>query len=286
MEKQLGIWEDTQIQGLIKIVDVVHEEGCNIFVQIHHAGVVGISKTPMCPSNYKYENHQGTKITGHEMTLEDIHLIQIDFIQAGRRAYEVGYDGIELHGCHQYLISQFFSGNVNKRKDEYGLQPEKFTIEIIDGIRKITPADFVVGIRLGGFEPTLEDGINNAVILEQHGIDFLDISYGFQLEHQPYAPEGYPFKDIIYAAKRIKESVSVPVFAANGITSPEMAESILQETKVDVIDIGRGFLVNSNWGNDAKEGKDTGKCLHCKSCKRFLDPEMCAGKILFNRKLG
>ena len=136
MEKQLGIWEDTQIQGLIKIVDVVHEEGCNIFVQIHQAGVVGISKTPMCPSNYQYENHQGTKITGyemtgHEMTLEDIHLIQMDFIQAGGRAYEAGYDGIELHGCHQYLISQYFNGNVNKERMNKGFNQKSLQSKLL-----------------------------------------------------------------------------------------------------------------------------------------------------------
>lgn len=284
MHNQLGIWHNQQIKGLKTIVNAVHEEECHIFIQIHHAGVVGISKEPMCPSDYKYKNSQGNEIAGYEMTILDIQSIQADFIEAGRRAYEAGYDGVELHGCHNYLISQFLNSRVNKRADDYGVQPEKFVIEIIDKIREVTSNDFVIGVRLGGFEPTLGDGINHAKILEKHGVDFLDISYGFQLEHEPYVPEGYPFADIIYAAKKIKEAVSIPVFAANGITSPEMAEAILQETKVDMIDIGRGFLVNSNWGNDAKYGKDTGKCLHCSACKRYVDAELCAGKILFNKK--
>jgi len=253
MDRQLGIWDDTQIEGLKKISDSVHDEGCHIFLQIHHAGVIGISKDPMCPSDYNYVNNKGMKITGHEMTLADIHSIQSDFIEAGRRAFAAGYDGIELHGCHQYLISQFFNRRVNKRTDEYGVNPEKFTIEIINGIRKITPENFIVGIRLGCFEPTLEDGINHAKILEQNGIDFLDISYGFQMEHQPYSPDGYPYQDIIYAAKKIKEAVSVPVFAVGGIRTPETAESVLEETKVDIVDIGRGSLKNLNWANDAKK---------------------------------
>jgi 2,4-dienoyl-CoA reductase-like NADH-dependent reductase (Old Yellow Enzyme family) len=164
------------------------------------------------------------------------------------------------------------------------MYPEKFTIEIIDGIRKITPENFVIGIRLGGFEPTLDDGISHAKLLEQNGIDFLNISYGFQMEHQPYTPDGFPYQDIIYAAKKIKQAVSVPVFAVGGITSPEMAASVLEETKVDMVDIGRGFLVNPNWANDAENGKDTGKCLHCKVCKRFGNTEKCAGKILFSRQ--
>jgi len=252
MDRQLGVWDDTQIDGLKKISDSVHDEGCHIFLQIHHAGVVGISKDPMCPSDYSYINNQGMKIIGHEMTLADIHSIQSDFIEAGKRAFAAGYDGIELHGCHQYLISQFFNRRVNKRTDEYGLHPEKFTIEIINGIRKITPENFIIGIRLGCFEPTLDDGINHAKILEQNGIDFLDISYGFQMEHQPYSPDGYPYQDIIYAAKKIKKAVSVPVFAVGGISTPELAESILEETKVDIVDIGRASLTNPNWANDAK----------------------------------
>ena len=253
MDRQLGIWDDTQIEGLKKISDSVHDEGCHIFLQIHHAGVIGISKDPMCPSDYNYVNNKGMEITGHEMTLADIHSIQSDFIEAGRRAFAAGYDGIELHGCHQYLISQFFNRRVNQRTDEYGVNPEKFTIEIINGIRKITPENFIVGIRLGCFEPTLEDGVKHAKILEQQGIDFLDISYGFQMEHQPSSPDGYPYQDIIYAAKKIKEAVSVPVFAVGGIRTPETAESVLEETKVDIVDIGRASLTNPNWANDAKK---------------------------------
>jgi 2,4-dienoyl-CoA reductase-like NADH-dependent reductase (Old Yellow Enzyme family) len=158
---QLGIWEDGQIEGLKKIVDVVHEEDCKIFIQIHHAGVVGVSENPLCPSPYKFRD-----TVGKEMTIEDIKAIQKDFIEAARRAYEAGYDGIELHGCHSYLICQFFNKKVNMRNDEYGANREKFVLEILEGIRKITPKEFIVGIRLGGFEPTIEDGINHAKILE------------------------------------------------------------------------------------------------------------------------
>ena len=95
-EKQLGIWKDDQIEGLKSIVNAVHEEGCPIFVQIHHAGVVGISENPLCPSAYEYKNPTKT-VVGHEMTIENIKSIQNDYIEAAIRAYEAGYDGIELH---------------------------------------------------------------------------------------------------------------------------------------------------------------------------------------------
>ena len=282
MEKQLGIWEDAQIQGLKSIVDAVHEENCPIFIQIHHAGVVGISKDPICPSPYEYKNYAGT-VASHEMTREDIKSIQNDFIEATRRAYEAGYDGVELHGCHAYLISQFLNKKVNKRTDEYGKNPEKFVIEIIEGIRKVTPSEFVVGIRLGGFEPTIEDGIHYAKVLEKNGIDFLDISYGFMSEQEMHVDEEYKYSNAVYAAQKIKEEVSIPVFAVNGINSAELAEEILNETNVDIVDIAKGFLINPNWANDAKEGKDTGKCLNCAKCMWFGQSKVCAGKVLFER---
>ena len=113
LEKQLGIWKDDQIEGLKSIVDAVHEEGCPIFIQIHHAGVVGISEDPLCPSPYEFKNYAGS-VVGHEMTSDDIKSIQNDFTSAAIRAYKAGYDGVELHGCHAYLLSQFLNKKVNK----------------------------------------------------------------------------------------------------------------------------------------------------------------------------
>ncbi|MHC1685050.1 MAG: NADH:flavin oxidoreductase [Clostridiaceae bacterium] len=282
-KRQLGIWQDDQVEGLKSIVDTVHAEDCKIFIQIHHAGVTGISENPLCPSPYEY-NSFGKTVVGCEMTTEDINSVQNDFIQAARRAYEAGYDGIELHGCHGYLISQFLNKRVNKRTDEYGKTPEKFVIEILDGIRKVTPEEFIVGIRLGGFEPTIEDGLHYAKVLENNGIDFLDVSYGFFSEQEIHVSEEYKYSQAVYAAEKIKEEVSVPVFAVNKISSAEVAEEILNKTNVDIVDIGKGVLINPNWANDAKEGKDTGKCLYCAKCMWFGQSKVCSGKVIFEKK--
>ena len=189
----------------------------------------------------------------------------------------------QFHACHSYLISQFLNRKVNRRDDLYGQHPELFALEIIHGIRQQTPPDFVIGIRLGGFEPTLADGIEYARIFEESGVDFLDISYGFVQESTPTVPKDYPFKDIIYAAQKIKEAVSIPVFAVNGINSPELADEILEKTNVDMVDIGRGTLVNYNWANDAKAGRDVGTCLYCKTCMWRVDPMKCPGKLKHQR---
>lgn len=281
--KQLGIWEDDQMEGLKEIVDAVHAEDSKIFIQIHHAGVVGISENPICPSSYEYKKLDKTVI-GREMTNEDIKSVQKDFIEAARRAYEAGYDGIELHGCHGYLISQFLNKKVNTRTDEYGVNPEKFVSEIMEGIRKITPEEFIVGIRLAGFEPALEDGIGNAKVLDKIGIDFFDISYGFSNEQDINVSEDYKFSNAVYAAEIIKKEVSVPVFGVNKINSAEIAEEILNETGIDMVDIGKGTLINPNWANDASEGKSTGKCINCAKCVWFAsNGAACPAKVIYER---
>lgn len=284
MDRQLGIWQDDQVEGLRQIVQAVHEHNCAIFAQLHHAGVVGISEHPICPDDYTYTQGEHVVKVGRRMTLDEIHAVQDAFVAAAVRAYRAGYDGVELHGCHQYLICQFLNAKVNQRPDEYGTDRMRFVREILTRIRQEVPEDFVVGIRLGGFEPTLEDAVSHAVQLEQMGIDFIDVSYGFQREQQPSCPEGYPFLDIIYAAEIIRQSVNIPVFAANGITSPDMANQVLERTGAALVGIGRGFIVNPNWMTDAIAQRNTGKCLHCKQCRLYDAPEKCPGKILFRRQ--
>ncbi|TCL56294.1 2,4-dienoyl-CoA reductase-like NADH-dependent reductase (Old Yellow Enzyme family) [Kineothrix alysoides] len=276
-DTQLGIWEDGQMEGLKKITEAVHRHETPILVQIHHAGVVGFAEKVVCPGDYEYMV-KGQLKKVHKLTIEELHAIQQDFVTAARRASLAGYDGVELHACHSYLISQFLNRGVNHRDDRYGQEPELFALEIIREIRRQTPPDFIIGIRLGGFEPALEDGIAFARIFEESGVDFLDVSYGFVQETTPVVPKDYPFKDIIYAAQKMKEAVSIPVFAVNGINNPELADKILEQTNVDMVDIGRGTLVNYNWANDAKEGRDVGTCLYCKTCMWRVDPMKCPGK--------
>lgn len=281
-ENQLGIWEDGQIEGLKRIVDAVHQENCPILVQIHHAGGVAVGDTLLAPSDYTCMK-KGILKEAKAMSATQIEMVKQHFIDAGIRAYQAGYDGVELHGCHSFLLSQFLNRRVNRREDAYGTHPEQLIISIMDAIRKRTDENFIIGIRLGAFEPTLADGIKHAKQLEAAGIDFIDVSYGFSLEHEPYVEAEYPFNDLIYAAHQIRKNVSVPVFAVQKITSGEQAEAILKHTKVAMCDIGRGTLVNYNWANDVKANRDPGTCLYCKECMWRKDPGLCVGRKLLNR---
>lgn len=282
---QLGIWSDEQIPGLRAITDAVHEEKCPIFVQLHHAGVVSIGADTLCPSDYAFETPRGGFKRGREMTKDEIFRIRDAFIAGAVRAEKAGYDGVELHGCHGYLLCQFLNNRVNRRTDEYGA-PMTLVLEILKGIRASVSRDFVVGIRLGAFEPALADGIAHAKALEQAGIQFLDVSYGFAAESDPTAPGDPAILDVIRGAGEIQKAVSVPVFAVNSIRTPEQAREILEKTGVTMVDIGRSALVDPAWPNKARAGQQPGKCLGCKVCQWRIDREKCPGRLLLRRQEG
>lgn len=289
---QPGIWSDDHIPGLRRVVEAVHEAGTPVFVQLHHGGIMSaVGKRP-CPSAYVFRQNpekEGqkaamkiTEVTGEEMSLQEIWQIRQDFIEAGRRAYEAGYDGVELHSCHSYLLCQFLNKNVNRRSDAYG-DGLLLVREIMEGIRRITGPEFVIGIRLGAFEPTLADGIAHAKALADMGMEFIDVSYGFSGEMDFTVPGDAELLPVIRAAGAIRAAVCIPVFAVDSIRTPEKAEEILKKIGVDMVDVGRSALVDPQWPNKALGGETPGACIGCKSCQWRMDEEKCPGRILLRR---
>ncbi|MCF0108611.1 MAG: NADH:flavin oxidoreductase [Erysipelotrichaceae bacterium] len=277
---QMGIWSDEHVEGLKKITEAVHEAGGKIIIQIHHAGILSTTTDDLVSaSDYTIEK-RGKSYTARAMSTEEVEQTVDDFIKAAHRAYAAGYDGIELHGCHSYLLSQFFNKRLNKRTDRYA-DPLVLVQEIMDGIKDL---DFVKGIRLGCFEPTLEDGIAHARALEAMGMEFLDISGGFGFDCDETVPQDWKYTEYVYGAMKIKEKVNIPVFAVNGIETAEQAEAILQETGVDMVDIGRCSLVDPAWADHALTGQKTGKCLHCPNCYFYGNAKACAGKLMMKKQ--
>ena len=266
---QLGLWNDGHIENMIQITKAVHNTGGIIFAQIQHSGVRSF-KESVGPSVYTLPGFFEAK-TSRPLTVEEIEAIQNQYADAALRAKKAGYDGVELHGTHGYLLSNFFNYNANRRQDRYGQDVSLFAFEIIRKIRASVGENYIVGIRIGGFEPTLEAGVSNALRMVQAGADFLDVSFGEDSNPVNVVPKEYPFEVPIYAAQEIKKRVSVPVFGVYRITNPALAERILQSADLDMVDIGRGVLVNPNWANDAKEGRDVGCCLDCKICQWRVD---------------
>ena len=275
--RQLGLWSEAQVPGLRQLTDRVHAQGCPIFVQLHHAGVVGLGPERLCPDRYEYHGKDGS-VMGQKMTSAQIAEVREAFIRAGRRAWEAGYDGVELHGCHSYLLCQFLNRRVNRRTDRYGERPETLLLEVIEGIREKTSPDFVIGVRLGGFEPTLADALEHARTLEQGGVQFFDVSYGFAGEMDKTAPGDLSLPDTVRAADAIAEAVRVPVFAVGGIRLPQDGERVLEQTRVRMVDVGRSALVDPQWPNKAAAGILPGKCLDCRVCQWRIDPSCCPGR--------
>jgi 2,4-dienoyl-CoA reductase-like NADH-dependent reductase (Old Yellow Enzyme family) len=207
-------------------------------------------------------------------------LVQLreDFINAAERVKKAGFDGIELHGAHGYLLNQFSSPQVNKREDGYGGDISgrlRLAGEIITGIRQRLGSDFIICCRMGGNEPSLEDGVRIAMELERLGVDMLHVSASGFSENKPAVPEGFPYNWIVYCGVEIKRHVSVPVIAVNEIKTPERAAFLIENNLADFAAIGKDLLADPEWANKARESRSISSCLSCRPCKWFTIPEKC-----------
>lgn len=274
---QPGIWSDDHIEGLSRIAEACHKHGAVVLVQIHHAG----SKTPrtVAETAVAPSDHVTNKINARALTIDEIKNIQKDFVAAARRAEKAGFDGIELHGAHSYLINQFMSPLTNKRTDEYGGSLEnraKFAIEIISAIKKEVANDFIIDYRMGGNEPTLKEGIEVAKLLEKAGVDMLHVSAGIASPELPQPPEGFPYNWIVYVGTEVKKHVNVPVVVVNDIRTPERAAYLIDNSMADLVAIGRGQLADHNWTRHAMENEAIVDCLKCRpKCSWFSNGKKC-----------
>lgn len=276
-EGQLGIWSDEYIEGLSKLTQVCHKHGAKVVLQIHHAGLrapQAVSEDTVSSSDY-----MDGKVSARAMTKEELHAVQKDFVDAAVRAQKAGFDGIELHGAHSYLMTQFFSAKVNHRTDEYGGNFDnrlRFTTEIVHSIKQKVDNSFVIGIRMGCNENDLETSIDMAKKFEAIGMDYLHISTGF--DNTPITeeiPEGFPCNWIVYGASKIKERVTIPVIAVNSIKTREQALYLIEHNLVDFVAVGRPQLADYNFANHIKEGSGVVECLGCKPCKWFSNGNHC-----------
>jgi NADPH2 dehydrogenase len=285
---QLGLWADTQIPGFKKIADACHQFGAVVLVQLHHAGMAvaaGITKNIIAPSDYfGAVRPGGMEINAREISQEEIRTIQNDFVAASIRAKKAGLDGIELHGAHGYLISQFLSSLVNQRNDAYGgnlLKRTRFVKEIITGARRSCGNDFIIDCRMGCNEPNLADGIAIAQELEKAGVDLLHVSSGMnniikgEAKILVSVPPGFDYNWICYGGTQVKQKVKVPVIVCNGIRTPERAAYLIENGLADFSAIGKSMLVDAEWANKAQRKEQPTPCLECQPCAHFRNESRC-----------
>ncbi len=256
-EGQLSVADDGVVDGLKSLAGTIQRNGSKAVMQINHAGsgtteeVAGsVPVGPSAVSNPRKET------TPRELSVEDINDIIEAFQAAARRTREAGFDGVEIHSAHGYLLNQFFSPLTNKRKDKYGggvLNRIRIHLQIIEAVKKAAGDDFPVLLRLGAsdFMPggtTIEDSVIAAKEFEKAGVNILDISGGFSGYTVPgLTGQGF-FSPL---SEAIKEAVSIPVILTGGITRAKAAERLLKENKADLIGVGRAILKDSDWAKQA-----------------------------------
>lgn len=255
---QIYIGDDSCIEGLRTLTAAIHESGTKCFAQINHAGYKAPEKLsgmqPVSASAMEFALKSGEKVTPRELGAEDIKRITADFAAAALRAKKAGYDGVEIHGAHGYLLCQFYSPLSNKRQDEYGGSLEnrvRLHLEVIKAVREAVGADYPVAIRMGGCDYTeggssIEDCVEACKMFEKAGIDLIDLSGG-HCSYQPAGKEAPYFEDM---AKAVKAAVDVPVLLTGGIVEGETAERLLQEKACDMVGIGRALLKDPNWAEN------------------------------------
>lgn len=270
-----GLWKDEQMEGHAKLTQRVHQYGTKIIAQIYHAGrqasydVIGqqpVSASPIpCP------------VMGyipHELTIPEIKEIVSKFGDTALRAKKCGFDGVEIHGAHGYLIAQFMSNYSNKRCDEYGGPIEnrmRFPLEIISEIREKCGKDFTVTFRISGDEyvpggRTIEETKLIATMLEQAGIDGIHVSAGvYGSTWAVIPPLNVTNGWIVDLAEEVKKVVNIPVITVGRINDPRMAETILASGKADLVAMGRGSLADPELPNKYAEGRydDIRHCIGC-----------------------
>jgi 2,4-dienoyl-CoA reductase-like NADH-dependent reductase (Old Yellow Enzyme family) len=262
----LGLWDDAQMEPLARIVRLCHSEGAAMAPQLAHAGRKAFSpkqgvgpQTPVAPSAIPSDDGW---VTPDELTVEGIAEIVAAFRAAARRAIEVGYDAVEIHAAHGYLLHEFLSPLSNRRADAYGgslSDRARMLLEVVDAVREALPDDRPLLVRLsatdwaeGGL--TVDDTVQVATWLKARGVDVVHCSSGGILPVAP--PQTGPGYQVPFA-EAVRRRAGIPTIAVGLITTPEQAEEIILNGRADLVAVGRLLLREPYWplhaAHDLKE---------------------------------
>lgn len=269
----LGLWSDDHISQFNDIAKSCHDEDAVVTVQLVHAGMKSVGNTVYSSSSMDMENKEC-----FEMTVEQINEVKENFVKAAIRAEKAGLDGVEIHGAHGYLLSQFTSKETNKRTDKYGGSLDnrlRLPIEIVKEVNEATGDDFIIGYRFGVNDPTMEEDKYFAKKLEDLGVHLLNVSAGIGA-NDIEVPKDFPFSSITYMGTEIYKEVNIPAACVGGIRKPEDAKHLLENEMIDMVAVGRGLLADPDWTNRAINDEEVDICYHCSPrCKYAVDGKKC-----------
>ncbi|NRD80665.1 NADPH dehydrogenase NamA [Bacillus sp. BRMEA1] len=249
--QDLGIWSDEHINGFKELVGLVKEHGAKIGIQLAHAGRKAILEGDiLAPSAIAFNDHSKTP---KEMTKADIAETVEAFKIGAERAKVAGFDVIEIHGAHGYLINEFLSPLSNKRWDEYGGSAEnryRILREVIDSVKTVWDGPLFVRVSANDYQEgglTPEDYITFAQWLKEQGVDLIDVSSGAVVTARIDVYPGYQVK----YSETIRKAADIPTGTVGLITSPIQAEEILQNDRADLVFLARELLRDPYWPRTA-----------------------------------
>ena len=269
-ECHIGLYDDSQIDRHKYVTEACRNNGVVSLIQLNHTGISTNPKMgpPIGPS--AVQTRRGGM--SEEMTVQQIHEMQLRFLEAAVRAQKAGYNGVQLHGCHAYLINQFICRNTNLRDDEYGGSDEnraRFASEIIRMIRKECGDGFLISVRTAGADPDLESCAAVAREYVKAGCDYLQVSSGIT-DPDPSLRRNDPLTNIICdLGVHMHEAIGglVPVSCVNGIHEPEQVRHLIEDGLVDTVDLGTAMLADPRFPEAVLNGSEFVKCFGCKACQ-------------------
>ena len=292
---QMAVHDDRCLPGLTRMAQAVHAAGGKIALQIVHGGLFANSELSgtqtMGPS-------AGGK-SGRAMSKKDIEDTISAFTQAAARAQKAGFDAVQLHGAHGFLLSQFLTPAFNQRSDEYGGSLEnraRFLVETVESIRKQVGPEYPILIKLNSEDflengMTMEEAMQVAAMLEKASLNAIEFSGGTVASREKYSPprpgplKG-PENEVYYreAANLYKKHVTIPLMLVGGIRSYEVARELVQGGIADYISMGRPFIAEPGLVKRWREGEDRSR-VECGSCNLCFEPAS-AGHGLYCVPLG
>ena len=276
INSQLGAYDDRFIPGLEKMADVAHAAGSKIALQLHHAGRESLyllkEKKAIAPSPIR---SLVFGLTPREMTRDEIKEMIAAFGAAALRARQAGFDAVEIHGAHGYLLTQFLSALSNQRQDEYGgnfINRSRFILDVLQEVRRRVGEDFPISLRLS-IEECIKDGYSAEDIqsilpaLVRAGADLIHASLGTHGTPGGItsAPAEYEPGFNVWRAKKVKEVVNVPVIAVGRFSDPTLADEVIGRGDADLVAFGRQFLADPDFLIKARQGnpEEIRKCIAC-----------------------
>ena len=273
---QVSAHTDEAIPSLVKMATAVHENKGKIVAQILHGGWMCRQETTgLAPAGPSALIHPRSSLPVRELSSDEVYQLVDDFVQAARRIMEAGFDGVQLHASHSWILSAFLSPATNKRDDEWGGTNEKrasLVYRICEGIRKMAGSDFPLLIKLGikDYHPegkTIQEGLEQARLLEEAGVDAIEVSEGLEQDffHHIRLDATSPY--YLDECRQVKNGLSVPVILVGGMRKLSDMQRVIEDGIADAISMCRPFIMDPYLVNKFREGTvESSACISCNGC--------------------